>query len=61
MPLVVVPSMVTVPVSGVMRVAATASRLDLPEPDGPTTAVRLPFGTLRVTWSRAVRRASPSG
>jgi hypothetical protein len=41
--------------------AATASRLDLPEPEGPTTAVRLPLGTSRVTWSRAVRLPSPSG
>ncbi|MGW5715013.1 hypothetical protein ACWEVP_02500 [Amycolatopsis sp. NPDC003865] len=32
--------MTTVPESGVTSVAATASRLDLPEPDGPTSAVR---------------------
>lgn len=55
------PATRTVPLSGVISVAATASRLDLPEPDGPTTAVRLPSGTYRLTRSRAVRRLSPSG
>ncbi|CAM3683060.1 hypothetical protein STAL104432_27845 [Streptomyces albus] len=60
-PVVRVPSTVTVPESGVMRVAATARRLDLPEPDGPTTAVTLPSGTVRLTRSRALSRVSPSG
>lgn len=60
-PVAVMPSTTTVPASGVTRVAATASRLDLPEPEGPTTAVRLPLGTSSATWSSAVRRESPSG
>ncbi len=59
-PVVATPSTVTVPASGVTRVAATASRLDLPEPEGPTTAVRVPLGTSRLTRSSAVRRSSPS-
>ncbi len=33
----------------------------LAELEGPTTAVRLPLGTSRLTLSRAVRRVSPSG
>lgn len=56
-----VPATTTRPESGVTRVAATARRLDLPEPDGPTTAVSVPAGTVRETASRAVSRPSPSG
>ncbi len=60
-PVVSVPSITTRPASGVISVAATASRLDLPEPEGPTTAVTDPGGTVSVTSSRAVRRPAPSG
>ncbi len=60
-PVVSTPATTTRPESGVTRVAATASREDFPEPDGPITAVRVPAGTSRPTASRAVRRPSPSG
>ncbi|KQX43479.1 hypothetical protein ASD29_32045 [Streptomyces sp. Root1295] len=60
-PAVGVPATTTSPESGVTRVAAAASRLDLPEPDGPTTAVSVPGGTSSETRSRAVSRPSPSG
>ncbi|CAM5238780.1 hypothetical protein SGRIM128S_01991 [Streptomyces griseomycini] len=58
---VLVPATTTSPESGVTRVAAAASRLDLPEPDGPTTAVCVPAGTSSETRSRAASRPSPSG
>ncbi|KZM36650.1 hypothetical protein OJAG_06350 [Oerskovia enterophila] len=51
----------TWPAVGVVSVAATASRLDLPEPDGPSTAVVVPAGTVRETSSTAVTVDSPSG
>jgi hypothetical protein len=41
---------------GVISVAAAASRLDLPEPDGPVTAVTVPAGKSRSTPSSAVSR-----
>ena len=39
---------------------ATASRLDLPAPDGPTTATSSPGTTCRSTWSRATTCSAPS-
>ena len=36
------------PASGASKPAMSRSSVDLPEPDGPTTAVRLPAGTLEV-------------
>ena len=47
--------------SGSMRPAATESRVDLPEPDSPITAVSSPGRTSRLTPSRAVMRDWPSG
>ncbi len=55
------PATDTVPDAGWMSVAATASRLDLPDPDGPTTAVNSPGPTVMLTWSSAVSVRSPSG
>ncbi len=55
------PATTTRPSSGRSSVAATASRLDFPEPEGPTTAVSSPADTWRDTESRAVSRRSPSG
>ena len=43
----------------VVSAPATASRLDFPEPDGPTTPTS-PRRTSRSTWSRAVTTSSPS-
>ncbi len=55
-PEVGVPSMITWPLSALIRVAATASRLDLPEPDGPMTAVMVPLSTSRLTGIRVASR-----
>ncbi len=55
------PATTTRPASGRSSVAATASRLDLPEPEGPATATSSPGATLSDTSSRAVSRRSPSG
>ncbi len=60
-PVVSMPSITTRPRSGVISVAATASRLDLPEPEGPITAVIRPAGTSSETASSAVSRPPPSG
>ena len=43
------PSMVTVPLSGVMSVAVTASRLDLPDPEGPVMPTVSPAPTCNDT------------
>lgn len=51
----------TTPDVGGVSVAATASRLDLPAPDGPSSAVVVPEGTVRETSSTATRTPSPSG
>ena len=55
------PSMCTVPESGRISAAATASRLDLPDPEAPVIAVTVPGRAVTVTWSTARRRPAPSG
>ena len=52
------PSMVTCPLVGSSRPAMQCSSVDLPDPEAPTTAVKLPSGRSASTWSRAVTRAS---
>ena len=44
-----IPPMRTLPESGWMRVAATASSEDFPEPEGPVIPVTRPAGTLSDT------------
>ena len=34
----------TIPSSGIIKPATSRVRVDLPQPDGPTTAVKLPSG-----------------
>ncbi|MDH6546885.1 hypothetical protein M2162_000982 [Streptomyces sp. SAI-041] len=53
-----VPSTRTIPLSGRSRPAAHCSSVDLPDPDGPITAVKVPRPRLRVTPSRAVTALS---
>ncbi|KQS10159.1 hypothetical protein ASG04_06205 [Curtobacterium sp. Leaf183] len=53
--------MSTRPESGRIRVAATASNEDFPEPDGPVIPVTTPASARSVTWSTAVTRELPSG
>src|SRR6478752_3359881 len=55
------PSTTTRPAVGRTRVAATASRDDLPDPEGPIRDTNSPACTLRLTESRALRVPSPSG
>jgi len=55
-----VPAMVTVPVVGLSSPARMCISVDLPEPDGPITAVSCPFGTSRETPRRASTAVSPS-
>ena len=57
-PEVTVPSVVTVPAVGSSRPAMQCSSVDLPDPDAPTTAVKLPSGKSASTWSSATTRAS---
>ena len=57
-PEVTVPSMVTWPSVGSSSPAMQCSSVDLPDPEAPTTAVKLPSGRSASTWSRAVTRAS---
>jgi hypothetical protein len=54
-----VPLMLTSPESGRSSPAAHCSRVDLPEPDGPITAVKEPAGKVSVTRSRAVTVPGP--
>ncbi len=51
----------TVPAVGVSRSARMRSTVDLPQPDGPTSAVRLPAGATRSTWSMATSSRRRSG
>ena len=44
-----------VPPSGTSRPAITRSSVDLPEPDGPSSAVSLPSGASNETSSRAAK------
>ncbi len=55
-----VPSIQTVPVVGRSSPARMCIRVDLPEPDGPMTAVSLPFATSSETLQRAATAVSPS-
>nr|BFF16483.1 hypothetical protein GCM10025730_00040 [Promicromonospora thailandica] len=48
-----VPAIVTPPPSGRSRPAAICIKVDLPEPDGPMTAVNVPAGNTWVTPRRA--------
>ena len=47
------PSISTVPLSGLSRPAITRSSVLLPLPDGPSSAVSEPSGTVTVTSSSA--------
>jgi hypothetical protein len=47
------PAMTTRPLSGASSPAITRSRVDLPEPLGPSSAVSAPSGAVSVTSSRA--------
>ena len=49
------PSMPTVPVSGVSRPAMIRSSVDLPDPEGPSSAVSEPSGTSSETSCSAVK------
>ena len=49
-----------VPESGVIRPAATDSRVDLPEPDSPTMKVISPGLAVNSRWSSTVRISWPS-
>ncbi len=49
------PNRVTSPATGRSSPVSAASRVDLPLPDGPSTAVMLPCGTCRETSRRIVR------
>ena len=51
------PPSVTVPACGSQKRAASFATVDLPEPEGPTSAVRPPSGMVRLTCSSA--RSSP--
>ena len=53
------PSTVTVPPVGRSRPPSMWSRVDLPEPEVPTTATNSPFSTVRSTPSRARTSVSP--
>ena len=54
------PPISTVPAEGVSRPASRCISVDLPEPDGPMTAVNWPAGTSSVTPRRASTADSPS-
>ena len=54
------PSTVTVPPVGRSRPPSIWSRVDLPEPEVPTTATNSPFSTVRSTPSRARTSVSPA-
>jgi hypothetical protein len=49
------PSISTLPASGRSSPAITRSRVDLPLPEGPRSAVREPLGISTDTSSRAVK------
>ncbi|MNY38252.1 hypothetical protein D3C86_1728660 [compost metagenome] len=49
------PNRVMSPVTGRSSPVSAASRVDLPLPDGPSTAVMLPLGTCSETSRRIVR------
>ena len=51
-PVTGVPPMETVPSSGRERPEMSRSRVDLPQPEGPTTARKEPLSTSRDTRSR---------
>ena len=53
-PVISSPSTTTMPLSGRSSPAAHCSSVDLPEPEGPITAVNVPRGRASVTPSRAV-------
>lgn len=53
------PSIRTVPADGVSSPARSASSVDLPEPETPTTAIDSPPRTAKLTPSSMVSRASP--
>ena len=55
-----VPSMATVPLSGRSRPARMCISVDLPEPDGPITAVSRPFAMSTETPRSASTAVSPS-
>ena len=55
-----VPSIATSPEVGLSRPARMCIRVDLPEPDGPITAVSWPLGTSRETPRSASTAVSPS-
>src|SRR4026209_2465221 len=54
-----VPSTSTCPELGVSTPPRTRSRVDLPEPEGPTMATNSPFSTLKLTPSMALICVSP--
>lgn len=54
------PPMLIEPESASRKRASSAARVDLPEPEGPTTAVTLPAGTLRQMSCRAMASESSS-
>ncbi|SHV93651.1 Uncharacterised protein [Mycobacteroides abscessus subsp. abscessus] len=49
------PLMVMVPLSGLSSPAIDRSRVDLPDPDGPSSAVNDPLGTSKSILSRAAK------
>ena len=53
-------AMVTSPEVGLSRPARMCIRVDLPEPEGPITALSWPFGTSRETPRSASTAVSPS-
>ena len=55
-----VPSIATSPVVGLSRPARMCISVDLPEPDGPMTAVSLPRPTSMETPHSALTAVSPS-
>ena len=55
-----VPATVTDPEVGLSSPARMCIRVDLPDPDGPITAVSLPFGTSTDTPRSASTAVSPS-
>ena len=57
---IVVPAIDTSPVVGLSRPARMCMRVDLPEPEGPMTAVSLPRSISRVTPLSACTAVSPS-
>ncbi len=57
-PVISAPSTITIPLSGRSSPAAHCNSVDLPDPEGPITAVNVPRSRLSVTPSSAVTALS---